>query len=69
LYVQRFKATARCLRPMTLLVSAHGTRKHLIKLNNWHATPKPAEVKIEFTSGSEVEGYDEYVMTNFLLMV
>jgi hypothetical protein len=32
-------------RPMPLLVSAHGTRRHLIKLNDWHATPQPAEVE------------------------
>jgi hypothetical protein len=61
---------ARFLRVrVALLVSAHGTRRHLINLNNWHATPQPAEVEIEFTSCDEVEMCDVNVMTNFLLMV
>jgi hypothetical protein len=37
---------ARFLRVrVPLLVSAHGTRRHLIKLNDWHATPQLAEVE------------------------
>jgi hypothetical protein len=54
---------------MTLLVSAHGTHRHLINLNNWHATPQPAEVEIEFASCDEVEMCDVNVMTNSLVMV
>jgi hypothetical protein len=30
-------------RPITLFVSAHGTRKHLINFYNCHATPQLAE--------------------------
>jgi hypothetical protein len=30
---------------MAVLVSAHGTRRRLINVNDWHATPQPAEVK------------------------
>jgi hypothetical protein len=54
---------------VALFFSAKGTRRNLINLNNWNATPKPAEVEIEFARCGEVEMCDVTVMTNFLLMV